>query len=231
MDLARFLSIFLFQGMGSCFLIFLCINYVKNGGVKKENVFFLIFCSFFVFAALINMLYAFMFNESIVTILYALSMMGLIGAPIALLFLSINFLWYKVDLRLQFFIFFVLVGINLFILLILGENHLIINNSTKWTPQWDLSYFSWFMITFSVMIIFNVIFMLKVYTKITNPVERKKWSGFMIGSIGACVALIGIGIANVQAYDSPYRIVGTTMLATVLIFAYITYRALYSIGK
>ena len=119
-----------------------------------------------------------------------------------------------------------LIGINLIFLLILGLKHLTINSSTEWSPEWDIVYFQWFMTTFIITIILNAILMTRVYLELANPVSKKVWIGCIIGSIGASIALMGIAFANILPYDSPHRIFGNLLTATVLLFAYIAYRAL-----
>ena len=173
MDLARLMVVFLFQGLGSIFLLILSIKYIKKRGIARENVFFIIFCLFFIIAAFMNMIYVFIFEEFTVKVLYAIAMLGLVSAPIALVFLSLNFLTSKIELKVQYLVLGIITIINFIVLLVLGTSHLTVNDSTNWTPEWDILYFNWFMNTFIIIVIVNVIFMLRVYIKLANPSSKR----------------------------------------------------------
>lgn len=226
MDIGRLLVIFLFQGGGSIFLLLLSIIYIRNAGIKRNNVFFLIFCWLFIFAAWMNIIYAFIFDEPLVKVLYALAVMGLVVAPMALTFLSFNFLTSKLSLWLQIIIFAILLILVLLLLLNLGMSHLIINSTTEWIPEWDIVYFVWFISIFSAVALIDLIFMSRVYMELANEKSKKKWRNLMVGVMGATIGLMGIAVANIQPYDSSGRIFGNLMTGTVLIFGYILFRAL-----
>lgn len=192
MNIFRIITVFFMQS----FMVFICIVLVFSLLKERRTRTKIIFACYYIFISIgfvINWVYYFIFEESVVIVLYYIAIICVYGSGIFMVVFSLT-LWKgeeKISLLTQLLI------IVLFYAILTGLTFIIdgvtINENTNWEPIWNIE----ITILYIFMMIFSIIlptsyFILKKIKSI-NPIEKnvkKGWTVFLIGILLYCFGVI-----------------------------------------
>ncbi len=221
-DIARFIQIFLVQGLAGLFYLFIAYKILKRE-TKGLN---LILSSFYIcvaFAAILNLVYAFIFIEEIVYILHVTTYY-LLCFPLIFLLVFVLILLKSEDVftpKLQL-ILVVVFGIML-VGLWLIPNGVTINESTNWKPNWSWIYLLYSFTICSIFAIFPTIYLsLKLYLKFEYKELKKKLKYFLIGISTYFFLYYGTSISN-TLNDPTFRLIWSLLSLPMLVSLYFVY--------
>ncbi len=227
MDIARFIQVFLVQGLAGLFFLFIAYRILKRES-KGPNLILSGFYLSVAFAVIINVIYAFILVEYVVHILHFLTYYLLC---LSLIFLLIFVLLVDksdkvITPKIQ------LILIIAFGVLLLGlwfiPNGIIINQSTDWKPEWSWPFLTYsFIICSSIAIVPTTYFSLKLYLKFEYKELKKKWKYFLVGIFAYFFLYYGTSISNTLA-DPTFRLIWSLASLPVLICLYFVY---YGVAK
>ena len=165
MDLARFIQIYVVQGLFALFFLYLAILVLKRGKMKL-NLYLSSFYLSTTIGGIVNMIYATIFVEMIVFIMHFLTYYLFCFSMVFLLI----FVLIHIRPDKQFKFKFQFVVILIFGLLILGmlliPNGIIIDASTNWKPNWNWNFLIYSIIVCSFTVVCPTIsFSIKIYIK------------------------------------------------------------------
>ncbi len=220
-DIARFIQVFLVQGIIGFFFLYIAYRILKREA-KGINLILSIFYLSTTIGVLINILYAFIFDEIIVYFLHYLTYFFLcLSLMFLLIFVLIlskseNIITKKIQASLL-----IIFSILLLILLLIPEG-IKINEFTDWKPEW-----SWLFLIYSFIICNSVIgptifYSLKLYRKFEHKELKKKWKYFLIGIFAYYFLYYGTSISNTLA-DPTFRLVWSFLSLPSIIFIYFIY--------
>lgn len=221
-DLPRFIQIFIVQGLIGIIYLYMAYRILKREA-KGLN---LILSGFYIsggVGVIINIIYAFIFQEIIVTILHFFTYFVLC---LSLIFLMVFVLivakseakinkWVQRILILSF-------GILLLGLLFI-PNGITINSSTEWKPVWSIWFFIYSIILCSSFAIFPTIYYsLRLYNKFEHQELKKRWKYFIIGIFAYFFLYYGTSISNTLA-NPTFRLIWSLISLPTLISLYFIY--------
>ncbi|MHA2008635.1 MAG: hypothetical protein ACXABO_19965 [Promethearchaeota archaeon] len=227
MDIARFLQIYVIQGgFGLAFLYMAYI--VLKRGRKRSNVYLSSFYLSTAIGVIINIVYANIFDETVVYILHFITYYVLCYSVIFLLIFVVILLKPSDKFNnKQQFISLILVGLILLGLLAI-PNGIQINQSTNWKPNWSWGFFIYSVTTFSsILVIPTSYYSLRIYSKFENQYLKKRWKYFLIGLIGYFFLFYGTTISNTLNNDS-FRLIWSILSLPTLISLFLIY---YGVGR
>ena len=221
MDIARFIQIFMVQGLAGLFYLFIAYKILK----RERKGLNLILSSFYIcvaFAVIINVIYAFIFVEEIVYILHVTTYY-LLCFPLIFLLVFVLILLKSEDV---FTPKFQLILIIVFGILLVGlwliPNGVTINESTNWKPDWSLTYLLYSLIVCSLSIFPTIFLSLKLYRKFEYKGLKKKLKYFLIGISGYFFLYFGTSISN-TLNDPTFRIIWSLLSLPMLVSLYFVY--------
>ena len=221
-DIARFIQVFLVQGLAGLFYLFIAYKILKRE-TKGLN---LILSSFYIcvgFAVIINVIYTFISVEIIVYVLHILTTYLLCFSLIfLLLFVLILYKSDKVITRKIQRIFIIIFGA-----LLLGfwfiPNGVAINQTTNWKPEWSWAFLTYsFIICSGITIAPTLLFSIKLFLKFEYKELKKKWKYFIIGICAYFFLYYGTSISNTIA-DPSFRFIWSILSLPSLITLYFVY--------
>ena len=224
MDFARFIQIFVVQGLFSLFFLFMTYKILKRGK-KSINLYLSSFYLLVSIGGFINMIYANIFDESVVYIMHFITYyLFCISMGFLLIFVLILLKPFKqISLKIQLFILII------YVLLILGllfiPNGIIINESTNWKPNWNWTFFTYAIIVCScVTIIPTTYYSIRIYIKFENEYLKKKWKYFFMGMFAYFFLFYGTSFSNTLNNDL-FRVIWSLISLPSLLSIYLIYHA------
>ena len=222
MDIARFIQIFLVQGLAGLFYLFIAYKILK----RERKGLNLIISSFYVcvaFAVILNIVYAFIFVEEVVYILHVTTYY-LLCFPLVFLLVFVLILLKSEEVftpKLQL-ILIVVFGV-LLVGLWLIPNGVTINESTNWKPDWSLIYLSYSFTVCSLFAILPTIYLsIKLYRKFEYKELKRKLKYFLIGISAYFFLYFGTSISN-TLNDPTFRIIWSLLSLPTLVSLYFVY--------
>lgn len=227
MDISRFLQIYVIQGGFAFFFLYMAYMVLKRGK-KKANLYLSSFYLSTTIGVIINIIYANIFEESIVYILH-FATYYILCFSLAFLLIFILILLKppsKINGRIQF-LFLLLFGLVLLGLLFIPSG-IIINQSTNWKPDWSWSFLIYSIIVCSTIVIFPTsYYSIKIYGKLGNIQLKKKWKYFFIGLSAYFFLFYGTILSNTLNHDN-FRLIWSIISLPTLIALYLIY---YGVGR
>lgn len=222
MDIARFIQIFLVQGLAGLFYLVIAYKILK----RERKGLNLILSSFYVcvsFAVILNVVYAFIFVEEVVYILHVTTYY-LLCFPLVFLLVFVLILLkseevFTPKLQLTLIVVFGVLLVGLWLI----PNGVIINESTNWKPDWSLIYLLYSFTVCSLFAIFpTVLLSIKLYRKFEYKELKKKLKYFLIGISGYFFLYFGTSISN-TLNDPTFRIIWSLLSLPTIISLYFVY--------
>lgn len=227
MDIARFLQIYIIQGIFALF--FLCMAFIVLRRGKKRTHLYLssFYLSTFV-GGFINIIYANIFNQTIVYVLHFITYYILCFSMVFLLIFVLTVLKPSDSFNIKFQFFIILLfGIILLGLLFI-PNGIIINEDTNWKPDWSWSFLLYSIITCTGIAVFPTsYYSIKIYGKLGNFHLKKKWKYFLIGIAAYFFLYYGTSLSNTLNLDN-FRLIWSILSLPTLIALYLIY---YGVGR
>ncbi len=228
LDTARFIQVYIVQGMVGVFFLFLTYKILKRD-TKRLN---LIFSGFYVSVAtgvFVNFIYAPLTIETVVLILYYITMFFFLFAPIFLVVVELILLKSeKIINTTKQLIIIIIYGILIFCMIFI-PNGVTINASTDWKPVWSVPYFIYTVTIFTIMAIGpGLYYSVQIYKQFEDEKLKKKWGYFIIGLCGLYALSYGTFISNtlnIQTFRTIWAIIS---LVLITIPPYLVY---YGVGK
>lgn len=222
MDIARFLQIYIIQGGFALFFLYMAYIVLKRGK-KRANLYLSGFYLSNTIGAIINIIYANIFEETIVYILHFATYYFLCFSLAFLLIFILILLKppSKINKRIQF-LFLLLFGLILLGLLFIPSG-IIINQSTNWKPDWSWIFLICSIIVCSGMAIFPIsYYSIKIYKKLGNVQLKRKWKYFLIGVSAYFSLYYGTSLSNTLNNDT-FRFFWSLISLPTLISLYLIY--------
>lgn len=227
MDIARFLQIYIIQGGFALFFLYMAYIVLKRGK-KRANLYLSGFYLSTTIGVIINIIYANIFEETIVYILH-FSTYYVLCFSLAFLLIFVLILLKpprKINKRIQF-LFLLLFGLLLLGLLFIPSG-IIINQNTNWKPDWSWTFLIYSIIVCSGMAIFPAsYYSIKMYKKLGNIQLKKKWKYFLIGVSAFFFLFYGTSLSNTLNHDN-FRLIWSIISLPTLIALYLIY---YGVGR
>jgi len=222
MDIARFIQIFLVQGLAGLFYLFIAYKILK----RERKGLNLILSSFYIcvaFAVILNVVYAFIYVEEVVYILHVTTYY-LLCFPLIFLLVFVLILLKSEEIftpKLQLILIVVFAALLVGLWLI--PNGVTINENTNWKPDWSLMYLLYSFTVCSLFAIFPTIYLsIKLYRKFEYKALKKKLKFFLIGIIGYFFLYFGTSISN-TLNDPTFRIIWSLLSLPTLVSLYFVY--------
>ena len=227
MDIARFIQIFIVQG--GIGLIYLLIAY-KILKREKKGINFILSCFYICggLGVIINIIYAFIINETIVLTLHFITYF-VYCLSLVFLLLTVLILEKSLDVITRKFSLLIICVFSILILgLLFIPNGIKINVTTNWKPEWSWPFFIYSVIVCSLSVIFPTIYYsIKLYNKFEHQKLRQKWKCFLIGIFSYYFLYYGTSLSNTLA-DPNFRLIWSLISLSSLFSLYFIY---YSVAK
>ena len=225
MDFPRIIQVFVVQGGLGLIYLFIAYKILR----RESRGINLRLSGFYIcggIGAIINIIYVFMIDESIVKILHFFTYFILCFSLVFLLLtvLILDKSEKMISGKIQFLIiisFIIMFGVLWFI-----PEGITINSSTDWKPKWSWPFLIYSVIVCSVMLIIPTIYYsLKLYNKFEHQALKKKWKFFLIGIFTYFFLYYGTSISNTLA-DPLFRLIWSIISIFTLISLYFIYYAI-----
>ncbi len=221
LDLARFIQIFLVQGLIGFFFLFIAFRILRRES-KGLNLIISCFYLSTTIGVVINIIYAFIFIEIIVFILHFLTYFFLC---LSLMFLLIFLLVLMksesiITKKVQAFLLIIFSAGLLGLLFIPGG--ITINESTNWKPEWSWPFLIYSFVICNSVILPTIFFSVKLYLKFEHIELKKKWKYFIVGMFAYYFVYYGTSISNTLA-DPTFRFIWSILSLPSLICLYFIY--------
>lgn len=222
MDIARFIQIFLVQGLAGLFYLFIAYRILKKDNQSLNRV----LSSFYIcvaFAVILNIIYAFIFIEEVVYILHVTTYYLLCFPLIFLLVFVLILLKSDVFFTRKYqFILIIAFGIMLMGLWLI-PNGVVINESTNWKPDWSWTYLLYSITVCSLFaIIPTIVLSIKLYQKFEYKELKNKLKYFLLGISGYFFLYFGTSISN-TLNDPMFRLIWSLLSLPALVSLYFVY--------
>ncbi len=222
MDFARFIQIFVVQGLIALFFLFMAYIVLKRGR-KRINIYLSSFYLSVTVGGIINMIYANIFNDTVVFVMHFITYY-LACFSMAFLLVFVLILIKPADHITIKFQYLILIVSGLLILgLLLIPNGIVINKTTNWKPDWSEFFLVYSVIVCScIFIIPTTYYSIKLYKKFENEYLKRKWKYFIIGISAYFFLYYGTSISNTLNNDT-FRLVWSIISLPTLISLYLIY--------
>jgi hypothetical protein len=227
MDFARIIQIYVVQGLFALFFLYMAYLVLKRGK-KPIHIHISSFYLSVTIGGVLNMIYANIFNSTIVYFMHFITYYIFCLSMIFLLLFILILIKpkNKFSINLQFLIIiiygFLLLG------LLLVPNGILIDASTNWKPDWSWAFFTYSVILCTFLIIIpSIYYSIKIYIKFESDYLRKKWKYFLIGIFAYYFLYYGTSISN-TLHSDVFRIIWSLVSLPTLIALYLIY---YGIGR
>ena len=224
MDLARFIQIYIVQGLFALFFLYMPYKIIKRGK-KRLNLYLSSFYLSWGIAGIINMIYANIFNKTIVYIMHFITYyLSCLSMGFLLIFILILKSDKQITQRIQFFIL-IIYGFMLLGLLLIPDG-IIINESTNWKPNWNIAFAVYAIIVCSSIAIIPITYLsISIYGKFESEYLKKKWEYLFIGIFGYFFLFYGTTFSN-ALHNDLFRFVWSLISLPCLISLYLIYHGL-----
>ena len=221
LDIARFIQIFLVQGLIGFFFLIIAFRILRREAKGLSLILSFFYLSTTV-GVVINIIYAFIYIEVIVFILHFLTYFFLcLSLMFLLIFVLVLMKSEKViTKKIQIFLLIIFsIGIASFLFIPGG---ITINQTTNWKPEWSWPFLSYSFIICSLVIITTIIYSIRLYLRFKHLELKKKWKYFLIGMFSYYFVYYGTSISNTLA-DPTFRIIWSILSLPTLISLYFIY--------
>ena len=227
MDFARFVQIYIIQGLFALFFLYMAFRALRRG-TKRLNIYLSSFYLSVTIGGIINMIYATIFDPTIVFIMHFITYYLFCFSMVFLLIFVLILIKPGKQIKFEIQLFILIIFGLLILSLLLIPNGIKINDSTNWKPDWSLNFFIYSMVVCSIMVIIpTVYYSLKIYIKFENEYLKKKWKYFLIGIYAYFFLYYGTSISNTLNNDS-FRFIWSLISLPTLISLYLIY---YGVGR
>ncbi len=227
MDVARFIQIYIVQGIIGIIYLFISMKILKRNKVNLNYI----LCGFYIsisIGTILNIIYASVFNEVVVHLLHFITYFFFcFGQIFLLIFILILTKSNKlITLRTQ------LILIITFGILLLGlwfiPNGIIIDRTTDWKPvwSWEFLFYSYFICTIFTFIP-SIYYSWKIYFKLQSRELRKKWIFFIIGLVSYYFLYYGTSLSN-TLNNPEFRFIWSIISLFTIPTIYLIY---YGVGR
>ena len=222
MDFARFIQIFVVQGLFALFFLFMAYIVLKRGR-KRINLYLSSFYIFTTVGGIINIVYANIFNETVVYAMHFITYY-LVCFSMVFLLIFVLILIKPADHTTLKFQYLILIISGLLVLgLLFIPNGIIINETTNWKPDWSEFFLVYSVVVCScIFIIPTTYYSIKLYKKFENEYLKRKWKYFIIGISAYFFLYYGTSISNTLNNDT-FRLVWSIISLPTLISLYLIY--------
>ncbi len=230
MDMARFLQVYVAQGLICVFFLILAYLILKRG---KQRLNLMLSGSFITIAVglSLNFIYAPITHpqlELIVLILYYLTIFFIFLYPAFLLcFVLILLKSEKIITTSKQSIIIIGYAVILSCMVFI-PNGVVINASTNWKPVWSWFYFAYVMVVVTLGFIPSYYISFKIYKLFEDEQIKEKWRYFLIGLIGLYIFASGTLLSNTLNIQAIRNIWSVISFALVIISPYAVYKG---VGK
>ena len=222
MDIARFIQIFLVQGLAGLFYLFIAYRILKKDNKSLNRI----LSSFYIcvaFAVILNVAYAFIFIEEVVYILHVTTYYLLCFPLIFLLVFVLILLKSEVFFTRKYQLILIIVFGIMLMGLWLIPNGVVINESTNWKPDWSWTYLLYSIAVCSLFaIIPTIVVSIKLYRKFEYKELKNKLKYFLIGIGGYFFLYFGTSISN-TLNDPTFRLIWSLLSLPTLVSLYFVY--------
>lgn len=229
-DLLRFIQIYIAQlGVGGIYFLILAILVLRRSTKNLNKIFAMFFISVAA-GTITNVIYANLLNAPLVKFLHILTVFLFCWAMIYLFLFNLIILRSEQQIvrnkQILVIVIWTLIISVLFIIGLLGG--VTIDESTNWSPVWELSFFLYVIIVCLLgMTIPTMYLAIQIYNQFEDEMLKKKWKFFLIGIVCFYVMLAGTGIANFLAETLIRNIWGIIAMVSFLAI----YTLYYGVGK
>jgi hypothetical protein len=220
-DLARFIQIFLVQGLVGFIFLYLAYRILKR---DKKGLSLILSCFYLstTIGVVINIIYAFIYIETIVLILHFITYFFLcLSLIFLLLFVIVLMKSEKVITKKKQISILIIFCIALLVLLVF-PNGITINVTTNWKPEWSWPFLIYSLIICTSVIVPTILYSIKLYLRFEHQELKKKWKYFLIGMFAYYFLYYGTSISNTLA-DNTFRIIWSILSLPSLIALYFIY--------
>jgi MFS family permease len=227
LDLARFLQIYIIQGGFALFFLYMAFKVLRRG-TKRTNLYLSSFYLSTFIGGTINIIYANIFVETIVLVLYFITYYILCFSMIFLFMFVLILLKPpdRISKKIQYLILILFSFVLLALLFI--PNGIVIDETTNWKPDWNWSFFLISTILMSsIVIIPTSYYSIKIHGKLGNLHLKKKWKYFLIGLSAYFFLYYGTSYSN-TLNNNPFRLIWAIISLPTLLALYLIY---YGVGR
>lgn len=220
-DLARFIQIFLVQGLVGFFFLYLAYRILKR---EAKGLSLILSCFYLstTIGVVINIIYAFIYVEAIVLTLHFITYFFLcLSLIFLLLFVTVLMKSEKVMTKKKQIFTLIIFSMALLVLLAF-PNGITINEMTKWKPEWSWPFLIYSLIICTSVIVPTIYYSIKLYLKFEHQELKKKWKYFLIGMFSYYFLYYGTSISNALANDT-FRFIWSILSLPSLISLYFVY--------
>ncbi|MFO7797112.1 MAG: hypothetical protein ACQERB_08140 [Promethearchaeati archaeon] len=226
LDLARIILVYIVYGGYAISYLFMTLKILRRNPTRLSYL----LGGFYINSGLgviFNVIYTLIYIESVVIILYYITI-SFLSLSLIFLFLFIFTLTKSekiVSLRviiIIFIIYFISVVLICFI-----PNGVIINETNNWKPIWSLEFFIFVLIIGNTAILPTLYYSFKMYQQFSDTILKKKWKYFLVGILGYFFLFYGNCI-NLVLNNPLIRQIWSYASILSLPFVYLIY---ISIGK
>ncbi|MFW9930461.1 MAG: hypothetical protein ACFFD1_13790, partial [Candidatus Thorarchaeota archaeon] len=220
-DLARFIQIFLVQGLVGFFFLYLAYRILKRDAKGLSLILSCFYLSTTI-GVVINIIYAFIFVEIIVLVLHFITYFFLcLSLIFLLLFVTVLMKSEKVITKKKQIFTLIIFSIAILVLLAF-PNGITINETTNWKPKWSWPFLIYSFIICTSVVIPTIYYSIKLYLRFEHQELKKKWKYFLIGMFSYYFLYYGTSISNALANDT-FRIIWSIISLPSLISLYFVY--------
>lgn len=227
MDFARIIQIYFVQGGVALFYLYMAYIVLKRGR-KPLHIYLSSFYLSTTIGAIINMIYAIIFDPTIVYIMHFLTYYLFCFSMVFLLIFVLILVKpaKKIKFKLQLAIM-IIFGVLIFGLLLFPSG-IVINETTNWKPDWSWSFFIYsIVVCTSIVILPTLYYSIRIYIKFENEFLKKKWKYFLIGICTYFFIYYGTSFSNTLNNDT-FRFIWSLISLPTLISLYLIY---YGVGR
>ena len=228
LDTARFIQVYIVQGLIGVFFLYLTYLILKRD-TKRLNI---IFSCFYIIGAagvFINFIYAPLTIESVILILYYITIFCFLFAPIFLVIVELILLKSEKVITSKKQVLLILIYGGILFGMVFIPNGVTINASTNWKPVWSFPYFLYTVIILSVgAVVPGMYFSVQIYNQFEDEKIKRKWGYFVIGIIGLFFLVYGTLISNTVNNDN-FRLAWS--IVSLILITIPPYMLYYGIGK
>lgn len=227
MDSARFIQVYIVQ----VFIIFFYLwiaNRILKRNKNRLNLFLSLFYIINAVAFIINVIYANIFNEEVVTflhfIVYYLVCLSLVFPLLFLLILQKGEELFSTNKQVFLLMIYAILLLGLWGI----PNGITINESTDWKPAWNWEFLLYAYIVVTIVATTPTLYYtLKIKKTLESPTLNKRWSFFLLGIIFHFIYHYGTSFSN-TLNNPTFRLVWAIICIPILSGAWLIY---YGVGQ
>jgi hypothetical protein len=227
MEIPRIIQIYIVQGLIGLFYFYVAFKVLRRD-VKNLH---LILSGFYIsvgIGVIINMIYASIFNTSIVYLLhfitYYLACYGQVFMLIFILILSKSEKIITIKIQLMLIVSFGILFFGLWFI----PGGIQINETTNWLPVWSWEFliYSYIICTFFTFIP-TIYYSRSIYIKLENKKLKQKWMFFVVGLFSYYILYYGTSLSN--TLNNPVsRLIWSIISLFLIPLSYLIY---YGVGR